>query len=82
MYLLLQGRITIFTVAVGVVSQCLLLIQGSYQDYIQMDEEVQQLVEHISKLVKDNGEECKVRSSRARVDVHVCSCTCTCMSKV
>ena len=37
--------------------------KGSYHEYIQMDEEVQQLVEHINKLVKDNSEECKVRTS-------------------
>ena len=36
------------------------LPQGSYTDYIAVDEEVQQLVEHIQRLVKDNAEECAV----------------------
>ena len=33
--------------------------QGTYQDYIAVDEEVQQLVEHINRLVRDNADECK-----------------------
>lgn len=37
-----------------------ILFQGSYADYMAVDEEVQQLVEHIEKLVKDNAEECGV----------------------
>ena len=55
--------------------------KGSYQDYIQMDEEVQQLVEHINKLVKDNSEECKVRlldfpiSHQVLFIIHVHVCT-------
>lgn len=37
--------------------------KGSYHEFIQMDEEVQTLTEHVNKLVKDNAEECKVRAS-------------------
>ena len=36
------------------------MLQGSYTDYIAVDEEVGQLVEHVQRLVKDNGEECTV----------------------
>lgn len=40
----------------------LLCLQGSYLDYISVDEEVQQLIEHIDRLVKDNAQECRVRT--------------------
>ena len=35
--------------------------QGSYADYIAVDEEVQTLVTHIEQLVGENAQECKVR---------------------
>ncbi len=37
-----------------------IFLQGGYKDYLEVDEEVQQLLEHIHKLVQDNSDECKV----------------------
>lgn len=37
-------------------------MQGGYQNYIGVDEDVQSLCEQILQLVKENGDECMVRN--------------------
>ena len=36
------------------------LLQGSYRDYISLDDEVKQLVSHITMMVLQNADECQV----------------------
>lgn len=43
--------------------QVCFVLQGSYQDYISLDDEVKQLVSHITMMVVQNTEECQVQIS-------------------